>query len=108
MSFLEHLEELRARLISILVGGGVAFLASAVFALSIWSFVQAPLQDAISKIQGGEIIAITPMEQFTIIWLWTPLLASIYLAAPWIIYQVWALWLPDSTRASASGPDHSS
>ncbi len=94
MSFLEHLEELRTRIIRILVGAGAAFLASVVFALPIWNFVQAPLTDAISKIPGGEIIAITPMEQFTIIWMWTPLVAAIFLAAPWVIYQVWAFVAP--------------
>lgn len=94
MSFLEHLEELRTRLIRILSGAGVAFLASVVFALPIWSFVQAPLKDALSQIPGGEIIAITPGEQFNIIWIWTPLLAAIFLAAPWVIYQVWAFIAP--------------
>lgn len=94
MSFLEHLEELRMRIIRILVGAGVAFLVSVAFAVPIWNFVQAPLTDAISKIPGGEIIAITPMEQFTIIWMWTPLVAAIFLAAPWVIYQVWAFVAP--------------
>jgi len=94
MSFLDHLEELRSRLIKMLVGSGVAFLASMVFALPIWDFVQAPLKAALSQIPGGKIIAITPMEQFTIIWMWTPLLAAIFLAAPWVIYQVWAFVAP--------------
>ena len=94
MSFLEHLEELRSRLIKILIGAGVAFLGSMVFAIPIWNFVQAPLQAAVHQIPGGEVIAITPMEQFTIIWMWTPLLAAIFLAAPWVIYQVWAFVAP--------------
>jgi len=94
MSFLEHLEELRSRLIKILLGGGVAFLLSMAFALPIWSFVEAPLLSAIKQIPGGEIIAITPMEMFTTIWMWTPLVASIFLAAPWVIYQVWAFIAP--------------
>jgi len=94
MSFLEHLEELRSRLIRILVGSGVIFFATMVFAIPIWNFVQAPLQEAVHQIPGGEVIAITPMEMFTIIWMWTPLLATIFLAAPWIIYQVWAFVAP--------------
>ena len=94
MSFLEHLEELRARLIRVLAGAGIAFLASMVFALPIWNFVQAPLQAAIKEIPNGEVIAITLTEQFTIIWIWTPLVAAIYLAAPWVIYQVWAFIAP--------------
>jgi sec-independent protein translocase protein TatC len=34
------------------------------------------------------------MEQFTIIWMKTPLLAAIYIAAPWVIYQIWAFIAP--------------
>lgn len=93
MSFLEHLEELRSRLISILVGGGVAFALSMIFALPLWSWVQAPLRFAVDQVKG-EIIAITPMEQFTIMWMWGPLVASIYLAAPWILWQVWGFIAP--------------
>ena len=93
MSFMDHLEELRSRLIRILAGGGVAFLASMAAAIPLWEFVQAPLRFAIDQVHG-DIIAITPMEQFTIIWMKTPVLASIYLAAPWIIYQVWSFISP--------------
>jgi sec-independent protein translocase protein TatC len=93
MSFLEHLEELRGRLISVLVGGGVAFAAAMIFALPVWDFVQAPLRFAVTQV-GGDIIAITPMEQFTIIWMWAPLLVAIYLAAPWVLYQIWSFIAP--------------
>jgi sec-independent protein translocase protein TatC len=34
------------------------------------------------------------MEQFTIIWMWGPLVAAIYLAAPWILWQIWAFIAP--------------
>jgi sec-independent protein translocase protein TatC len=93
MSFLEHLEELRARLISILAGGGIAFALSMVFAIPIWTWVQAPLKFAVTNVHG-DIVAISPMEQFTIIWMWAPLVAAIYLAAPWLLYQVWAFISP--------------
>jgi sec-independent protein translocase protein TatC len=93
MSFLEHLEELRSRIIKILIGAGIAFALSMVFAIPLWSIVQAPLKYAVDQV-GGEIIAITPMEQFTIIWMWAPLLAAIFLAAPWVIYQIWAFVAP--------------
>lgn len=93
MSFMDHLEELRSRLIRILSGGGVAFLICMAASLPLWDFVQAPLRFAIDQVHG-DIIAITPMEMFTIIWMKTPVLASIYLAAPWIIYQVWAFIAP--------------
>src|SRR5689334_7772858 len=93
MSFMEHLEELRSRIIRALVGFGVAFLLCLIFAVQLWDYVQAPLKDATTKL-GGEIIAIDPMEQFSIIWMWTPLVISIFIAAPWVVYQVWAFISP--------------
>jgi len=93
MSILEHLEELRARLIRALIGFGVCLLATMALARPLWSFVQAPLKEAITRVHG-DIVAITPAEQFSIIWVWTPLVASIFLAAPWVIYQAWAFIAP--------------
>src|SRR5690242_13291551 len=72
MSFMEHLEELRSRIIRALVGFGVSFLACLLFASQLWDYVQAPLKEATDKL-GGQIIAIDPMEQFSIIWMWNPL-----------------------------------
>ncbi len=42
----------------------------------------------------GEFIAIDVMEMFSIIWLWTPLVAALFLATPWVIYQAWAFVAP--------------
>src|ERR1051325_11717272 len=38
MSFMEHLEELRARLIRMLLGFGAAFLAALLFANQLWDY----------------------------------------------------------------------
>src|SRR6202171_410239 len=35
-----------------------------------------------------------PMEGFSIIWVKLPLLCSIFLASPWILYQLWAFIAP--------------
>ena len=93
MSFMEHLEELRSRIIRALAGFGVAFLLCLFFAIPLWEYVQAPLKEATDKL-GGQIIAIDPMEQFSIIWMWSPLVIAIFLAAPWVVYQVWAFISP--------------
>src|SRR5258708_2431966 len=34
------------------------------------------------------------MEQFSISWMWTPLVFAIFLGAPWVVYQVWAFISP--------------
>src|SRR2546423_7549898 len=93
MSFMGHLEELRSRIIRALIGFGVAFLACMVFSQQLWNIVQAPLAESL-KGTNGKIIAIDPMEQFSIIWIWTPLVASLFVAAPWVVYQVWAFIAP--------------
>lgn len=93
MSILEHLEELRARIMRALIGFGLCLLATMALARPLWTFVQRPLKGAIAQVHG-QIVAITPTEQFSIIWVWTPLVASFFLAAPWVIYQVWAFIAP--------------
>ena len=45
-------------------------------------------------IQGAHLVAINLMEKFSIIWMWTHLVAAIFLGSPWIIYQVWAFISP--------------
>jgi sec-independent protein translocase protein TatC len=93
MSILEHLGELRTRIIRALIGFGVCLLAAMAWARPLWSLVQRPLKVAIDQAHG-KIVAISPTEQFSIIWVWTPLVASIFLAAAWVIYQAWAFIAP--------------
>jgi sec-independent protein translocase protein TatC len=94
MSFLEHLEELRSRLIKMLVGFGVIFLVCMAAAQPLWKIVQAPAEDALKGIGSGKLVAIGVLEQFSIIYVWTPVVAAIFLGSPWIIYQIWAFIAP--------------
>ena len=94
MSILEHLEELRSRIIRALIGFGVAYLACLFFASQLWKFVQAPGVAAFKAIGSGGFVAIGVMERFSIIYVWTPLVAAIFVAFPWVIYQAWAFISP--------------
>jgi sec-independent protein translocase protein TatC len=94
MSFLEHLEELRTRIIRALVGFGAIFLACLAFSDRLWLIVQAPAVEAFRKLGTGGLVGINAMEQFEIIWMWTPLVASLFLGSPWILYQIWAFIAP--------------
>ena len=94
MSILEHLGELRTRIIRCLIGFSAAFLACMFFASQLWKFVQAPGIAAFKAIGSGGFIAIGVMERFSIIYVWTPLVAAIFVAFPWVIYQVWAFISP--------------
>ncbi len=95
MSFLEHLEELRSRIIRALMGIGVAFLVSLVFANQLWLLVSEPAIRSLRELGYTPQLAITrPMETFSIVWVKLPMLASIFLASPWVLYQVWGFIAP--------------
>ncbi len=95
MSFLEHLEELRMRIFLALVGIGISFAVCLVFANEIWKFISAPAIEAL-KMTGAQpnLVFIKPTEAFAIIWVKAPMLVSLFLAAPWVLYQVWAFIAP--------------
>jgi sec-independent protein translocase protein TatC len=96
MSFLEHLEEMRHRIIRALQGFGVAFLLCIIFCYPLWDFVRAPAVDALTKIgvNPPNLVINEPMEAFSIIWVQVPLVFSLFLASPWVLYQVWAFIAP--------------
>ncbi|HYK58904.1 MAG TPA: twin-arginine translocase subunit TatC [Bryobacteraceae bacterium] len=96
MSFMEHLEELRARILKALYGFGAIFLLCVVFSNHLFKIVERPGLIALKNtgIPGAHFIAIDPMEQFSIIWVWTPVVAALFLGSPWILYQVWAFISP--------------
>ena len=96
MSFLEHLEELRTRIIRALYGFGVAFLVCIVFCYQLWDFVRAPAVDALTKIgvNPPKLVINEPMEGFSVIWVKVPLVFALFLGSPWVLYQVWAFIAP--------------
>jgi len=99
MSFLEHLEELRSRILKALAGVGVAFLLSLIFANDLWNIVSAPAMEALRTLGFQQKLAqITPMETFSTVWVKLPMLASVFLASPWVLYQVWGFIAPGLYR----------
>jgi len=99
MSFLEHLEELRSRILKALMGVGVAFLASIWFSDELWKIVEEPAAGALKSLgYKPELVQITPMETFNILWVKLPILAAVFLSSPWILYQVWGFIAPGLYR----------
>jgi sec-independent protein translocase protein TatC len=91
MSFLEHLDELRRRiLISILavIGG---FIAALFFIDRIFAFVMKPLQAILPH--GGKLIYTEPTEAF-MLQLKVAALAGLVVAAPLVMWQVWLFVAP--------------
>lgn len=95
MSFLEHLEELRRRLIRAIVGFAAAFVACLFFAPELWKIISDPAIDALKHINAEPFLyAISPMEQFNTIWIKAPMIVSIFVGSPIILWQVWAFISP--------------
>jgi sec-independent protein translocase protein TatC len=95
MSFLEHLEELRKRILFALGGVGIAFFLCLLFSNQLWDFVFQPAGTALKHLGvSPELAQISPMDTFKIMWMELPLLASVFVSAPWLLYQVWAFIAP--------------
>jgi sec-independent protein translocase protein TatC len=88
MSFLEHLEELRRRLIISAIAICAGLLVSFLFIQRLFDFIMRPLQPP-----GGKLIYTEPTEGF-ILYIKIALLAGIVLAAPVIIWQLWLFVAP--------------
>ncbi|MBI4893238.1 MAG: twin-arginine translocase subunit TatC [Acidobacteria bacterium] len=95
MSFLEHLEELRLRIIRALSGLGIAFIGCIFFTNELWNAVRQPAVAALKQLgYPPDLAQLTPTEAFTIIWVKLPILAGLFIASPWILYQVWSFIAP--------------
>lgn len=95
MSFLEHLEELRRRIISALMGIGIAFAITVIFAPEMWKAVSEPAAEALKALGYSPLLKqLSPMDAFQVIYMKLPLLAAIFLSSPWVLWQVWSFVAP--------------
>ena len=91
MGFLEHLDELRDRLIRSCMAIGVGMLVAYVFVERIADFVLAPTLRMLPP--GASLIYIKPGEGFSF-HLDLALMGGVVLAAPFVAYQVWRFIAP--------------
>ncbi len=90
MSFLEHLEELRGRLIRSLVALVIGTLFCWGFRTQIFRFLTQPLRQSLP---GVQFIAIGPAEAF-LLYMKMAVFVGIFVAMPYVLYQVWAFVSP--------------
>jgi sec-independent protein translocase protein TatC len=91
MSFLEHLDELRKRLINSVISLGVGIGISCFFIERIYEFVMRPLQRMLPP--GGKLIYTEAPEAF-MLYLRIAVIAGLVIAAPLILWQVWLFIAP--------------
>jgi sec-independent protein translocase protein TatC len=94
-TLISHLLELRDRLIRAMIAVALVFLPCMFYSNQIFTFVATPLKEKLPK--GTQLIATTVMSPFT-----TPfklsLFVAVFIAMPYIIYQVWAFVAPGLYR----------
>jgi sec-independent protein translocase protein TatC len=91
MSFLEHLDELRKRIIRALLALCVGVGISLFFIQDIYEFVMRPLQQMLPP--GGKLIYTQATEAF-MLYLRIAIIAGLIIAAPLIFWQVWLFVAP--------------
>jgi sec-independent protein translocase protein TatC len=94
MSFGEHLEDLRRRLIIALVGVVPIFVIALVFGNSLLGFVIEPAQAQL-KASGlpSKMIVTGPLEALGS-WLRVSVVATLVVGIPWIFFQLWLFIAP--------------
>lgn len=98
MGFLEHLEELRRRIIYSLIALAVGFVACWGYAEKIYEIMQRPIMTALHNHGMSEkLVYLDPTEPFNI-YLKVAALAGVFVTSPFILYQVWAFISPGLYR----------
>jgi sec-independent protein translocase protein TatC len=86
MSFIDHLEELRHRLIICLIAMGIGFAVCYAFKESLFRLLMRPLAMAM---EPGQKMIFTGLTEAFFCYLKTALLAGLLLSMPVIMYQIW-------------------
>lgn len=86
----DHLEELRGRIVKMLIGVVLALVITVIFGFQIVGWIAQPLLHA-QDITGLSTTPIQtdPTAGFTSVYLRVVLFAAVILAAPWILWQAW-------------------
>lgn len=86
-----HLEELRKRLIRILIVVGIGFFACYYFKEYIFKIITQPLVDALPK---NSHMIFTGLPEAFFIYIKIAFFASLFLTSPYIFYQIWRFIAP--------------
>lgn len=91
MSFLEHLDELRKRLVHIAAYVGVGFVVSWFFHERIYNFLAAPMTKTLPP--GKHLVYTSITDPFTV-YMKVAFVAGIFLTIPFILYEIWKFIAP--------------
>ncbi len=91
MSFLDHLDELRRRILYAVIALAIGFAISFFFITDIFDFIMRPLQQMLPP--GGTLVYTDPTEAFMLN-IKIALIAGLILASPAIFLQLWLFVAP--------------
>jgi sec-independent protein translocase protein TatC len=98
MSFLEHLEELRRRIIYALIAVTVGFFACWAYAERIYEIMQKPIITALhANGMSEKLVYLNPTEPFNL-YLKVAFMAGLFVTSPFVLYQVWMFISPGLYR----------
>ena len=98
MGFLEHLEELRRRIIYSIVAMAGGFLVCWRYSERIYDIMQRPVIDALHKNNiDAKLVYLNPTEPFNL-YMKVGLMAGLFVASPFVLYQVWLFISPGLYR----------
>jgi sec-independent protein translocase protein TatC len=90
-SLISHLVELRERLMRVVIAVVILFVPCAIFQDRLFTLVAMPLLEKMP--QGTSMIATSPVAP-VMVPLKLALMAAVFLAMPYVLYQVWAFVAP--------------
>jgi sec-independent protein translocase protein TatC len=98
MGFLDHLEELRKRLIYSIIAVAAGFFGCWGFARNIYEVIQRPVIDALQR-NGltAKLVFLNPTDPFNL-YLKVAGMAGLFVASPFVLYQVWCFISPGLYR----------
>lgn len=91
-SFFDHLTELRIRLVRALIGVGVGVGVAAWFADEIFRYIMKPVVNSLPE--GQRALNYTSYVEPFMVYLKVALYVGLFLAAPWVLYQLWLFIAP--------------
>ena len=98
MGFLDHLEELRKRIVYSIAAVAVGFFACWWKVEAIYDIMQRPIMDALRNNGMSEkLVYLNPTEPFNL-YLKIAALAGLFLTSPFVLYQVWMFISPGLYR----------
>ena len=97
--FLNHLEELRKRLIACAIAVGIGFAGCYFFSERIFQLLIRPLREVLPE---GSSLIFTSLPEMFLTYLKVALVSGILLAAPFLFYQMWMFIAPGLYRNEKS------